>query len=229
MQPWVIGLVLVLVAGVGIILYGALSDRTAHRRRVAELTSVPDRRIPQFSPEPAAAPRYLSELQARREPEGAAPGLSTEERRRLRDQLDRAVTVPLGYASRDFVTDRETGWAVLDQPAVLVCAEPVTSLRELVGLLEKTLLGDRSLVIVTPAVDADVLATLEVNRIQRLLRVVVVLGRDPRPVDEVCAATGARLVSRIDLQAGYVTDAELGRCERWVSTDRRSHVIGPVD
>ncbi len=230
MDAWLIGLIAVCAVGLGAIVFGALHDRARHRRQVAELTSAPDRSIPSFAGTAAAPPSYLSELQARRPPATPSTVLDRGERSKLSAALEQSdtVTVKVGYASKDFVTDPEPGWAVLDSPRVLACAEPVTSLREILALLEKAVLSDTALVIVAPAVDPQVLETLEVNRIQQKMKILVVLSKDPKPVDAICTATMARLIGRADLQAGYVTGAELGACERWVSSARASHLIGPA-
>ena len=229
MDGWLIGLIVVCVLGLGLIVFGALFDRSRHRRRVVELTSAPARPIPSFEPT-AAAPQYLSELQARRPPAGTATALDAAARNDLKTELDAedTVRVAIGYASKDFATDPDSGWAVLDEPRVLACAEPVTSLRELLGLLEKAMLSDTALVIVAPAVDPELLHTLEVNRIQQKLKILVVLSRDPKPVDAICAATRATLIGRADLQAGYVTGGELGSCRRWISSAKTSYLVGSV-
>ena len=130
-----------------------------------------------------------------------------------------------GWASADFVTDPVTGWAVLDGPVVLVCADEVGSLRELLGLLERLLLSRTPLVLVAPRVDREVMATLEVNRIQGLLSVVVVLVADAEARDSLARGCGATPTERADRQAGYLPAGVLGRCRRWVSTDRRSLAV----
>ena len=130
-EPWTLGLVAVIVVGLAVIVFGALSDRAKTRRAAAEMLSPPQRTIPQFSPD-TPAPQYLSDLQARRPPEEApSTELSASEReqlaRRLRDPS--TLKVDAGWLSRDFVTDPGSGQAVLDSPRVLVCLEPIESTR----------------------------------------------------------------------------------------------------
>lgn len=214
------------VVGLAVIVFGALWDRARNRRRAEEMLSPPERTIPQFRPD-APAPQYLSELQARRPPTSEAPpARAADERttlqRRLRDGAHPLIS--RGYASTAFVTDPDDGWAVLDAPAVLVCADPVTSIRELLGLLERTALSTTPLVVVAPSMAPEVLSTLEVNHVQRRLRLLVVLAADQERavVAEACLATPAE---RSDRQAGYLPPTVLGRCDRWVSTARDSHVL----
>jgi len=213
-------------AGLAAIVFGALWDRARNRRRTLEMLSPPPRAIPGFHPD-AAAPHYLSELQARRPAPGPAAGLSAAERSTVVEQLadPSSLTVAAGYASGDFVTDASSGWAVLDDPVVLVCADEVASIRELLGLLERMVLARRPLVVVAPGMVADVLATLEVNRIQRRLAVVVVLTADAADLERTATACGARLTGRSDRQAGYLPAGDLGSCPRWVSTPTSSHLV----
>ena len=107
MDAWQIGLIVVIVAGFGLIIFGAFWDRSRNRKRAAEMLAPPQREIPQFRPD-APAPHYLSDLQARRAPEdGAAPSSPPTSGRPSRSGSPSAdiVTIKTGYASKDFVTD----------------------------------------------------------------------------------------------------------------------------
>ena len=131
-------MIVLIIAGLAAIVLGALWDRRRNKQRAAEMLAPPARTIPQFHPD-APAPHYLSDLQARRRPEKAeSTDLSDSERASITQQLadPRTVTVDTGYASRDFVTDSSSAWAVLDRPAVLVCGDAIESFRELISTLE---------------------------------------------------------------------------------------------
>lgn len=225
MDPWTLGLVAVVVLGLAVILFGALSDRAKNRRSAAEMLSPPQRTIPQFSPN-APAPQYLSDLQARRPPtETTSTELSAAEREQLARGLRDPSTVRIaaGWLSRDFVTDAGSGQAVLESPRVLVCLAPVKSTRELLGVLERCSLSGTALVVVAPSFSDEVRGTLEVNQIRRTLRVLAVATAD---LEAVAEATGAQPRDRSDLQSGYVWPEHLGGCGRWVSTSKASYVLG---
>lgn len=225
MEPWVIGLIALVAVGVAVIIYGGLRDRTLNRRRAEEMLAPPDRMIPKFAPG-SAAPSYLSELQARRSRDEQSGSRTEADRKSIRDQLSApdTVTIPTGYASKDFVTDRASGWAVLDHPGVLVCTDPVVSIRELLTVIEKVRFSSTALVIVAPKLAPDVRATLEVNAIRGLLSILAVVANEAERVT-IAEATQADPVDRADRQAGYVDLARLGRCERWVSTAKASHLF----
>ena len=226
MDLWQVGLIVVIVVGFGLVVFGAVWDRARNQRRAREMLSPPPRTIPQFRPD-APAPHYLSDLQARRRPTGAeAKALTVEERERVNRQIADAqtVTIPTGYASGDFVTDPTLGWAVLDHPSVLVCADPVDSIRELLPVLERLMMTGTPLVVAAPNLAPEVRSTLEVNAIQQTMRLLAVTP-DTAALASLAAACGADPVDRSDRQAGYFPPERLGRCERWVSTAKASHVI----
>ncbi len=228
MDPWTLGLIALLVVGLAAIVYGALSDRARNRRARAEMLAPPDRMIPRFAPD-APAPRYLSELQARRAPAQTAPtGLSAADRDALKARLDDPDTtkVRAGWLTSSFITDQTSGWAVLDDPAVLACAAPITSMRELLPVMERAAMSQRSLVIIAPSIAPDVLATLEVNVIQQKVKLLAVSGADPSILGQLAERTGATIVERSDLQAGYLPSEHLGHISRWVSDQRRSFLLG---
>jgi hypothetical protein len=196
-DAWSIGLIALIVVGLAAIIFGAVWDRRRNKRRAAEMLAPPPRTIPHFTPD-APAPHYLSDLQARRR--------------------------QVGYASRDFVTDATSGWAVLEHPAVLVCGDPIDTFRELLGPMEKLILSDSPLVVAAPAIARDVLATLEVNTIRQTMRLLAVICDDAGR-DTVAAACHAMIIDRSDRQSGYLGPEHLGHCERWISTATSSHVI----
>jgi hypothetical protein len=68
---------------------------------------------------------------------------------------------------------------------------------------------------------------LEVNQIRGRMRLLAVIA-DGTDLQLAADRTGAQLRSRSDLQAGYVWPDHLGGCRRWVSTAKRSYVIGPA-
>ena len=229
MDPWTVGLAFLVILGLAVVVYGAMADRAKNRRAAREMLSPPPRDIPRFRPD-APAPHYLSELQARRPPADAKPvALSPGERESLRSQLETAAAVSAGFASCDFVTDPASAWAVLDNPVVLVCAEPVTTLRELLPVLERLLVARHPLVLVAPGLAPEVLKTLEVNVIQQTMQVLAVTVADADDRRGIAEATGAEPTSRADLQSGYLAATTLGRCGRWVSTAERSYLLQTSD
>jgi hypothetical protein len=228
-DPWTVGLVVVIVVGLAVIVYGALHDRALNKRRAAEMLSAPSRPIPRFAPD-RPAPHYLSELQARRPPpDAAATDLTPSEREQIKASQDdpTTVTVKAGYLAAEFITDAGSGWAVLDRPIIMVCDEPVQTVRELLPVLERLVLSKSPLVIAAPAFTDEVEATLAVNKIRLTMRLLPIRASAEQLVS-IAEATGADRLLRSDLQAGFVLPQHLGRAGRWVSSRSQSFIIGPA-
>lgn len=226
MEGWQLGLIVVVVVGLAVIVVGAVRDRRITERRRREMLAPPQRNIPAFSPD-APSPAYLSELQAHRPPAHARPtDLTEEERDRLRTWSASAATtvVAAGYASDDLITDQPTRWAVLADAAVLVSDDGLGSLRELLGVLERQVPTGHPLVVVAPSISRELIGTFAVNHLQQLisvLPVVVASQQDRRLIAEV---TDATVMTRADLQSGYLPEGTLGSCSTWMSTADRSYL-----
>jgi len=219
-MPWWGWLIIVGSVGVAAIAVGGLRDRTMRRRRAAMLTAPPP-------PVPGvdggdARPRYVSLEEARqpRTPD-ALPPLDAAAR-----ALIAGPPVELGLAGPQFATTAD-GYATAEHPIVLVCAEPVGSLRELYPALTAARNTGAPLVIVAPGSDATTTQTLAINVTQRLLHVIMVTGdADARATAaERCTA---QPVDRSDLQAGYLPHGHLGGCRLWVSATEHTW-IAPTD
>jgi hypothetical protein len=218
-QAWMVAMVVVVALALVLTVYGALHDRTLNRRRAAEMLGPPKREIPNL-PAEARSPAYVTEAQARRRPTTPSPSAPSDG---LGDHGEE-VEIAVGYASADFVTDEASGEAVLSDPLVLVCADDVETVRELLPALEQALRTGRPLVVVAPAIAKDVLGTLEVNAIQGKVPGVAVLA-DEAVRAEVVAASGAEAVTRTDLRSGWMSPDALGHLVRWTSDAKRSRLV----
>lgn len=227
MEGWQLGLIAVIVIGLVVIVFGALKDRRTNERRRREMLAPPDREIPRFSPD-SPTPNYLSDLQAHRPPADAAPTeLSTQERAELQAAIRQpgVSTIEAGYASTYLVTDPTTGWSVLRHPNILVSTEPVVTVRELLGVLDRQLPTGRPLVIAAPGISEELIGTFEVNHVRQILTVLPVITDDPQVLTLIGTATAATPVTRTDLQSGYVAPTQLGSCATWIATSKRSYVL----
>lgn len=226
MGSWIFGVIAVLVIGIGVVLYGALRDRRLNQQRAREVLSPPKRDIPGFDPE-TPAPAYLSELQARHRPEETeSTELGRVAREALKLQLKDGATlsIKVGFASPDFITDDATGWAVLEQPRILVTSEEIESLREILPVLEKMALSHAAIVLVAPRIAEEVRTTLEVNVIQRRLSVIAVEA-DAELQPSILEAVGGTDVPKVDLRSGYLLPEHLGHCRWWVSSAKQSWIV----
>jgi len=219
------GIVAVLVIGTAVVAYGWLSDRAATRRDVEAMQRPPDRPIPRFEPH-EARPHYLSELEAATRPAHLPQSsLTAEARHSLTERLAGSPSFPSGWPARGFVTDPTTGWCVLEEPLILICAEPVDAMRELLPAVERAKESGRPLVVVAPDIAAEIQATLRANHVQGTLPSLPILLADPGLRRSLCSLTGGRLVPASDLRAGFLPAAHLGTCWTWVSDEDTSWVV----
>ena len=208
---WLVVMVAVVVIALALTVYGALHDRSVNRRRAAEMLGPPQRTIPNL-PADARAPTYVPQAQARRRPGGSGGAPS----KTLTEDPAGTVVIGVGYASADFVTGADAREVVLDEPLVLVCADEVGTVRELLPALEQALRDGRPLVVVAPGLAREVLDTLEVNAIQGLVRGVAVLA-DESVRARVAEVSGAEAVDVTDLRSGWLGSRSLGHLARWTS------------
>ncbi|MBK8460137.1 MAG: hypothetical protein WAS07_15895 [Micropruina sp.] len=224
MDPRYWGIVAILVIGVAVIAYGALSDRRATQRQRDALTAPPKRDIPRLSPT-SEPPSYLTELQARTKPAGANTDLDAPTRRRLSEAQAAAFSIPSGYPRLSFITDRSTGWFVAEAPIVLICDAEITAIREVLPLMERAKKTGRPLILVAADISEDVVDTFSANSVQGMLRCVPIQLGDPELRAGLASAVGAHQLTVTDLRAGYVPADALGSAETWLCDEDTSWVI----
>ena len=106
-----------------------------------------------------------------------------------------------GYKSPYFVTDNNTMNAVLDNPVILVCNDKITQIKEMLPTLESCSQQNKPLLIIADDIDGEALATMILNKIKGILRVVAVRApefgdRKLMALEDIAALTGATVVSR---------------------------------
>jgi chaperonin GroEL len=141
-----------------------------------------------------------------------------------------------GYISPYFVTDAERMESVLDDPFVLVHTGKISSVAELLPLVEKVLQGGRPLLIVAEDVDGEALSTLVVNKIRGTFTAVAVKApgfgdRRKAMLQDIAILTGAQVVSPdVGLKLDSVGLEVLGRARRvTVTKDDTTIVDGAGD
>lgn len=119
-----------------------------------------------------------------------------------------------GYLSPSFVTDRERMEAVLENPAILLCDQTLTSVDSLVPLLEMMAQQAQSLLVIADSVEGEALAALVMNKLRGRLQVAAVKTpgygeRRKALLEDVAVFTGGQVVSSergMTIQAVKFTD-----------------------
>jgi chaperonin GroEL len=129
-----------------------------------------------------------------------------------------------GYISPYFVTDSESMEAVLTDAYVLLNREKISSIQDLLPLLEKVVESGKPLLIVAEDVEAEALSTLVVNSIRKTVKVAAVKApffgdRRKAFLDDLAAALGAQVVNpEIGIKLNEVGLEVLGTVRRAVVT-----------
>ena len=115
-------------------------------------------------------------------------------------ELTEGLQFDKGYISPYFVTDNERMEAVLENPLILVNSGKLSSVSELLPLLEKIIQAGKPLLIIAEDVDGEALSTLVVNKIRGTFSSVAVKApafgdRRKAMLEDIAILTGAQLVS----------------------------------
>ncbi len=113
-----------------------------------------------------------------------------------------------GYISPYFVTNTEKMNAVLEDPYVLLYDKKISSMKELLPLLEPVVQAGRSLMIIAEDVDGEALATLVVNRLRGTIKVCAVKApgfgdRRKAMLEDIAILTGGTVISE---ERGYTLE-----------------------
>ena len=105
-----------------------------------------------------------------------------------------------GYISPHFITDAEAAESVLENAGVLLVRDKISSLADLLPLLEKVLAESKPLLIIAQDVEGEALSTLVVNAIRKTFKVVAVKSpyfgdRRKSFMQDLAIVTGAEVVS----------------------------------
>ena len=124
-----------------------------------------------------------------------------------------------GYLSPYFITDSDSMEAVLEKPYILIYDKKISSMKDLLPVLEKTAQTGKSLLIIAEDIEGEALATLVVNRLRGILKVCAVKApgfgdRRKAMLEDIAILTGGTVISE---EAGYklenTTIKELGIAE----------------
>ncbi|HEV2085750.1 MAG TPA: chaperonin GroEL [Gemmatimonadales bacterium] len=127
-----------------------------------------------------------------------------------------------GYLSPYFVTDPEKMEALLEDPHILIHDKKISSMKELLPILEKVAQAGKPMLIIAEDVEGEALATLVVNKLRGTLKVVAVKApgfgdRRKELLRDISVLTGGQVISEeVGLKLENVTLADLGRAKRVV-------------
>jgi chaperonin GroEL len=158
--------------------------------------------------------------------------ITVEEAKGLETTLDvvEGMQFDRGYLSPYFVTDPEKMTCEMDEPLILINEKKVSTMKDLLPVLEQVAKMGRPLVIISEDVEGEALATLVVNKLRGTLQVVAVKApgfgeRRKSMLQDIAILTGGQMVSEdIGIKLENVTLNDLGSAKR-VVVDKESTTI----
>src|SRR5881398_1394463 len=136
-----------------------------------------------------------------------------------------------GYLSPYFVTDPEKMEAVLEDPYILIHDKKISSMKDLLPVLEKVAQQGRPLLIIAEDVDGDALPTLVVNKLKGTLRVAAVKApgfgdRRKAMLGDIATLTNGQVISEdIGFKLENAVLSDLGRAKRIVVDKDNTTII----
>jgi chaperonin GroEL len=148
--------------------------------------------------------------------------ITVEESKGMETTLDlvEGMQFDRGYLSAYFVTDPERMEAVLEDAVVLIHEKKISSMKDLLPLLEKVAQTARPLLIIAEDVEGEALATLVVNKIRGTLKVCAVKApgfgdRRKEMLKDIAILTGGQVISEeLGLKLENATLNDLGKAKR---------------
>src|SRR5450432_1185749 len=148
--------------------------------------------------------------------------ITVEDGKSLNSELEvvEGMQFDRGYLSPYFINNPEKQTAALDNPFVLLFDKKISNIRDLLPTLEQVAKSGRPLLIVAEEVEGEALATLVVNTIRGILKVVAVKApgfgdRRKAMLEDIAILTGGKVIAEeVGLTLEKVTLADLGQAKR---------------
>jgi chaperonin GroEL len=164
--------------------------------------------------------------------------ITVEEAKSMDTSLDvvEGMQFDRGYLSPYFVTDPERMEVTMDEPYILLVEKKVSSMKDLLPVLESVAKMGKGLFIVAEDVDGEALATLVVNKLRGTLSVAAVKApgfgdRRKAMLEDIAILTGGQVITEdLGIKLENVTVNDLGTCKRIVvDKDNTTLVDGAGD
>src|SRR5216683_2070307 len=158
--------------------------------------------------------------------------ITVEEAKGLETTLDvvEGMQFDRGYLSPYFVTDPERMEAGLQDPYILIHEKKITSMKDLLPLLEQVARAGKPLLIIAEEVEGEALATLVVNKIRGVLNTCAVKApgfgdRRKAMLEDIAILTGGKMIAEdLGIKLESLTLNDLGRAKR-VTVDKDDTTI----
>ena len=159
--------------------------------------------------------------------------ITVEDGKSLQNELElvEGMQFDRGYLSPYFINNAEKQSALLEDAYVLLCDKKISSIRDLLPLLEQVAKAGKPLLIVAEEVEGEALATLVVNNLRGILKTLAVKApgfgdRRKAMLEDIAVLTGGTVISEeLGLTLEKVTLKDLGRVKKVESTKEDTTLI----
>src|SRR3569623_291505 len=137
-----------------------------------------------------------------------------------------------GFLSPYFITDPEKMQAILEEPVILLFEKKISSVKDVLPLLEQFVQARRPLLVVAEDVDGEALATLVVNKLRGVLACAAVKApgygdRRKAMMQDMALLTGGQFIAEeLGLKLEKISVADLGKAQRVVIDKDNTTIIG---
>jgi chaperonin GroEL len=150
----------------------------------------------------------------------------------LEREIVKGLQFDRGYVSPYMITNLEKMEAVLEEPYILITDKKISSLNEILPVLEKVVqTGKKDLLIIADEVEGDALATLIVNKIRGVLNCVAVKApgfgdRKKEMLQDIAIVTGGQVISEeLGFKLENIKLEHLGRARRVVVEKEKTTIV----
>jgi chaperonin GroEL len=165
---------------------------------------------------------------------GAEGVVTVEESKGLEVSVDyrEGMTLDKGYASSYFVTDTARMEASIEDPYILITDKKISSIQEILPLLESVVKITKNFVIIAEDVDGEALATLILNKLRGTFNVLVIKApgfgdRRKEMLADIAALTGGTVLTEdVGRKLDSATLDDMGRADRVTATKDDSVIVG---
>src|SRR5262247_1003405 len=159
--------------------------------------------------------------------------ITVEDGKSLSNELDivEGMQFDRGYLSPYFINNPEKQAAILESPYVLLFDKKISNIRDLLPTLEQVAKSGKPLLVVAEEVEGEALATLVVNTIRGILKVVAVKApgfgdRRKAMLEDIAILTGGKVISdEVGLQLEKASLNDLGEAKKVVVEKENTTVI----
>jgi chaperonin GroEL len=159
--------------------------------------------------------------------------ITVEEGQGLENELEvvEGMQFDRGYLSAYFINNQQSQSVELEKPLILLVDKKISNIRELLPLLEAIAKGGRQLLIVAEDVEGEALATLVVNTIRGIVKVVAVKApgfgdRRKAMLQDIAVLTGGKVISdEVGLSLEKATLSDLGEAKKVLVEKENTTII----